>query len=165
MNEILEELMIKYGSDININKKSPKELLDEISIRYAVSTTSPNNANLLKLKNRFISHFKHTHHAKAGKTLNIDNISFVEFHMDNQNEELYKCRFDEWNEGKIYLIVEQDNGYFETNSRILSTKIVEFLGVSENDIRERNIRLHNYLLNREQLDSNYEKITGRLKSQ
>lgn len=152
MDEAIQALIDNYGNEINTNYRNPQELINYISNKYAVALVENGVIELERIKERFILNFENSLCAK-GKD-KIPNSWFIRIERDERSKVLYSFKVIDLFEGSIFVLIDSNTGYFYTNSRYLTTQIVEYVGVTKEDVDNTTFRYLNYLMVREQLDTN-----------
>lgn len=161
MNNRFQELFNKYGNEVNINHQSPQKLKNHITEKYSVIPVENEVVEIKRIKERFLLNLENSLEVTGKDKENKPDIWFVKIVQDERSEELYSCKINDWIDGSIFILIDMSSGYFQTNSPILSTQIIEYVGVTKDDIKNMSFRYMNYLINREQLDINNKLISGK----
>ncbi|MBV1817050.1 hypothetical protein L0P54_04230 [Anaerosalibacter bizertensis] len=145
LNDHLLKLKKRYFDVLRDNKKSPNELCNYIKSKFDVKDISKDDNFLLGEKQRIKSNCLFSYKNKEKSLKKEDMILNSYIILRNFKSEKYYSYMEkiDW---PIYVVVEMNTGYVESNCEILNDELYLYLGISQFDISNNTPDLALYLM-------------------
>lgn len=147
----LDQLIEVYGKHVNTDFKSPDQVLQYLIDTYdAEDITSDSKDVRLKMECFMINL---VNHKSSADRISVDDIRCLGIKRSDSSEELYARLKKKAN--MIVVFLEMNSGYYYTNSSFLNYHLIEYIGVTEEDVKNRSDRYIGYITHRALFDEEF----------